>query len=563
MENKRITISKFFAMSLLSLILAACISSPDPVVKSTLANSTQVDLTQIKAHMGFLADDLLEGRDTGSRGHEIASLYIQNEFKKYGLLPAGDDGTFQQRVEFRRTSLDQSSPQLRIVGDPTVELSFPDGFIVSADPSKVTSHAKAELVFVSYGLVAQELEIDDYAGLDVEGKIVIVLMGRPADLPSDIGASMASLAAKRETATSRGAIGMLMLQTPQTEESRPYTSFLSFIQAPRLTWLDKQGTPNDRGAGMQANGLLSIESGKKIFAAANQDLTLIFEKLANDEKVQGFALGIEAELAYQSAHESIYSPNVVGLLPGSDPTLANEYVVYTAHSDHIGVSKSVEKDKINNGAIDNASGTAILIETARTFASLPTPPKRSILFVALTGEERGLLGADYFVNFPTVDGELVANVNLDTPLLTFEFADVIAFGAEHSTMGVSVEQAVTNAKMKLTADPWPELNLFTRSDHYAFVRKGIPAVFLVSGIESRTDGIDGSTVLQTFLSTHYHRPSDDMNQPFVWPAAEKFTRVNFEIGLILANQAVKPAWYSDSYFGKTFGRDNLVERAGQ
>ena len=548
-----------FVLVFFVLTLSSCNSTQTSSNNTNSPGTVDVNLNQIQAHMAFLADDLLEGRDTGSRGHEIASLYIANEFAKYGLKPGGDDDTFMQRVKFRRTRLDQTSPQFKIINHDEVEFSFPNDFIVGASDINTSSFVSAELVFVGYGIVANELDYDDYAGLDVDGKIVVLLRGRPESIASDVGASVASSSQKRENAVSRGAVGMISLQTPIAEEARPYSRFLSFVQAPRLKWLSKNKEPSEAAPQLNASTTLSIEAGLKLFNAAGKDLQSIFNEIENGDVPLGFEMKISTELSYLSTHEEITSPNVIGLLPGSDANLKNEYVVYTAHSDHLGVSKSVEKDAINNGALDNASGTSVLIETARMFASLPNPPKRSILFVAVTGEERGLLGADYFVQHPTVSGDMVANVNLDMPLLTFEFADVIAFGAEHSTMGISVEKAVANANMKLTPDPWPELNLFTRSDHYAFVKQGIPAVFLVAGIESRTDGIDGSTVLQTFLGTHYHRPSDDMSQAFVWPAAINFTRVNFEIGLTLSNQAQRPAWYEDSYFGQRFS-DNLVPR---
>jgi len=321
-----------------------------------------------------------------------------------------------------------------------------------------------------------------------------------------------------------------------------------------MAWVNKAGEPGNTRPELKVSAFLSLQASKALFTDAAISLEDIYAQLEADESPMAFDLGFSAALTYSTTHEDISSPNVIAMLEGSDPVLKSEYVVYTAHSDHLGISKSEEKDKINNGALDNAAGTAVLMETARMFSRLPAAPKRSILFVAVTGEEKGLLGADYFVRNPTRPLEsLIANVNLDMPLLTYEFADVIAFGANHSTMGEKVAAAVANAGIKLTDDPWPELNLFTRSDHYAFVKQGIPAVFLVTGIESKTPGIDGSEVLNTFLANHYHRPSDDMSQPFVWEAARTFTQVNFEIGLTLSNDAQRPTWNEDSFFGQIFG----------
>ena len=545
--------------------MAACLSLALLGCTATSTNKTEIrkltgdvepSIANIKGHMNFLAHDLLEGRDTGSRGHEIASLYIQNEFEKYGLQAAGENGTFQQRVKFRKGSLDIESPTMRLTAnDSEVELKFPDDFLMGPNLGNAEVDLSAPLVFVGYGIVAPELDHDDYAGLDVEGKIVVVLSGRPARISSEIGAHLASQTQKNHAAADRGAIGVFTIQTPAREEARPYARFINFIRSPRMSWISEDGVPGNMREEIKGSAFLSIDAAHSLFSGASVSLDDVYAQLEAGEVPTGFDLGYTARLQYKTMHEDVTSPNVIGLLEGSDPELKNEYIVYTAHSDHLGISKSVEKDAINNGAMDNASGTAVLIETARMFSELPVAPKRSILFVAVTGEEKGLLGADYFVRNPTRPVEsLIANVNLDMPLLTYEFADVIAFGASHSTMGEKVAAAVKNADIKLTEDPWPELNLFTRSDHYAFVRQGIPAVFLVTGIESRTPGIDGSEVLNKFLATNYHRPSDDMSQAFVWKAARTFTQVNFEIGLTLGNDPERPKWYEDSFFGQTFGR---------
>lgn len=545
--------------------LTACQMAGTANTESTQANIADtpselagVNISAIQAHMGFLAHDLLEGRDTGARGHEIASLYIANEFAKFGLSPGGDNNTFYQRINFTRTTLDQTSPALHITNDEKTLFDFPNDFVVSPNKKHAFSEASGKVVFAGFGIVDESLGIDDYADLDVTDKIVVVLSGRPLDIASDVGASLASQKHKTKNAVDRGAVGLISIQTPITEKAKPYQTYLSYIQSPRLSWNPPQ-PPEEEKKNLAALAQLSMSASKKLFAAADVDIEDIYQQIEDAKAPKGFELPFELSLSFRSQHQQISSPNVLGILPGSDPELRDEYVVFTAHSDHIGIAKSVKKDNINNGAMDNAAGTAVLIETARMFSSLPAAPKRSIIFAAVTAEERGLLGADYFVNYPTVDGQLVANVNLDMPLITFEFEDVIAFGSRHSTMGVSVAKAVENADMILTDDPWPELNLFTRSDHYTFVKKGIPAVFLVAGIRSKTEGVEGADVLQTFLNTHYHRPSDDMQQSIVWPAAENFTRVNFEIGLTIANQDQRPAWYSDSYFGKKYGK-NLIQR---
>ena len=542
-----------------SLVLLGCNATSDNANNKSVGDKqalTKPNVENIKGHMNFLAHDLLEGRDTGSRGHEIASLYIATEFQRYGLMPAGDNDTFMQRVGFRQGLLEQNSPSLVLSkNNDRTQLSFLDDYVVGPNLSTENAHVAAPLVFVGYGIVAPNLGHDDYANLNVEGKVVVALSGKPASFPSEVGSHVSSGAKKSDYAADRGAVGYITIPTPSSEQSRPFERSKLYTTTPRMTWIGKAGQPGNMRTELKANASFSLHAAQMFFADTPVSLDSIYAQIDNDEVPQGFDLPYVVELSYNTYHEDISSPNVIGLLEGSDPLLKDEYVVYSAHSDHLGISKSADKDNINNGAMDNATGTAVLMETARMFSQLSTPPKRSILFVAVTGEEKGLLGADYFARHPTRPIEnLIANVNLDMPLLTYEFADVIAFGASHSSMGEKVAKAAANAGITLTDDPWPELNLFTRSDHYAFVKQGIPAVFLVTGIQSNTPGIDGSEVLNNFLASHYHRPSDDMNQPFVWDAARTFTQVNFEIGLTLSNDATRPTWNEDSFFGQTFAR---------
>ncbi|MEW9798061.1 M28 family metallopeptidase [Alteromonas sp. CYL-A6] len=514
------------------------------------------DTQRIKSHLFFLADDLLEGRDTGSRGHDIAALYIATEFAKYGLTPMGTDG-YMQNVRFRKAMLVQESPQFSLTknGD-TVSFDYPKDYL--AGPSLLSEQAgvTGEMVFVGYGIIAPELNHNDYDGLDVKGKIVVTLAGKPGSFPSEEGAHFASGYQKQKYAAEHGAIGMITVTTPKNEKVRPYQSRLSYIHTPRMAWLKDDNTPANTFPQLKDGAYLSEGAARVLFDGAEQSLDEVYAILENDGVPAGFPLPGSVSMSKQSTHTQISSPNVVAKLEGSDPALKDEYVVFSAHSDHIGFAKTVKKDNINNGAMDNASGTAVMLETARLFSQMEHKPKRSILFVSVTGEEKGLLGADYFAHNPTVPVQsMVANVNLDMPILTYEFADVIAFGANHSDMQASVEKATSNAGISLSPDPWPEQALFTRSDHYAFVKQGVPAVFLVPGLKSKDPEVDGAKVFGQFLSTHYHKPSDDIHQPFNWNAADTFTRVNAQIGWTLANQDARPSWNEGDFFGTTFGRN--------
>ena len=514
------------------------------------------DASRIKSHLRFLSDDLLEGRDTGSRGHEIASLYIAAEFEKYGLTPAGDNDTYMQEVNFVQSYIDQSSIKLSIrdsKGDVT--LNYPKHFLTYPDAITETTKMAGKLVFVGYGIVAPELQHNDYQDMDVKGKIVVTLSGKPKSFPSEEGAHFGSSREKLRHASDNGAVGFISISTPRTEKVRPYQNLLNFLHTPVVRWTDNDGHPSGVYPKIKGSVYLSKEASELVFTDAEQNLEQIYAMLENDESPKGFNLLMEIQLESKSTHNSITSPNVAAILEGSDPSLKNEYVVYSAHSDHIGFAKTVKKDKINNGAMDNATGISVLMETARLFSQLDERPKRSIVFLAVTGEEKGLLGSDYYAQNPTVPlGSMVANVNLDMPILTYEFADVIAFGAEHSDMKTSVTKAAEKIGLELSPDPMPDQALFTRSDHYSFVKQGIPSVFLVPGFKSVDPKIDGSEQFNHFLKTNYHKPSDDFNQVFNWKAATKFAEVNYHIGLILANQVQRPNWNDGDFFGDTFSK---------
>jgi len=539
---------KYVIAGLAVSALASCSKAPTP--------APEVEVERIKAHLEFLADDLLEGRDTGSRGYEIAAQYVATEFKKMGLQPAGDEGSYMQRVPFRKGFLNQQSTEANVtINGETIELKYPLDYMMGASMAVTESSVKADAVFVGYGLVAENFEHDDYAGLDVEGKIVVALTGRPTSWPSEEGAHLASGSEKSKYAAERGAIGYVTLHTPKREKVRSYTTSLQYINLPRMRWLDKEGNPSGTQRQFKGGAYLNLEAGKKLFANAPTPLEDIFKLDTEDQAIKGFDLNAQIELSSKSRHEHVSSPNILAVLPGSDPKLKDEYVVFTAHLDHIGFAQDVtKKDRINNGAMDNASGVSVLLETARILTK--AQPKRSILFTVVTGEEKGLQGANYYTNNPTIPlANMVANVNLDMPVLLYDFADVIAFGANHSSMGEIVEKAAGKLGIGLSPDPMPEQAIFTRSDHYNFVKKGVPSVFLMTGFTSKTEGEDGGKVWGEFFAKHYHQPSDSLDLPINWKSAKMFADVNIQIGLAVANQAEKPYWHEDSFFGQTFANE--------
>lgn len=533
------------------LVLSAC--GKQTTVEHT-TKEPEVNTNALKAHIEFLADDLLKGRDTGSEGYEIAARYMASQFKQFGVKPIGDEDSYLQQVKFRQAHLDQNSPEFKIEGGE--ELKYPKDFIMSASAGEAESFVSGETVFVGYGIVAPTQNHDDYAGLDVSGKIVVMLPGKPERFPSEEGAHLASSREKAKYADERGAIGTIVLTTPKEEERFSYTRKMSYIHTPSVRWLDENGQPNAYRPNLKGSALLNLETSKKLFTNADKSLQEIFDELDENIDPKGFELNQTVTLSKKSRLAEITSPNVAGFIEGSDPELKQEYVLFTAHLDHIGLSKTVEGDRINNGAMDNATGSATLLETARMIAELEQKPKRSVLFLAVTGEEKGLLGADYYAHYPTVPkSQIVANVNLDMPILTYPFADIIAFGAEHSSLKAPVARAAENLGLKLSPDPMPEEHIFTRSDHYMFVKQGIPAVYVVPGWTSSDPQINGEETFNQFLKTDYHRPSDEVNDNLNWDAATMFADVNYQIGLSIANDPARPRWNEDNFFGDTFGTE--------
>ncbi|MDA8621243.1 M28 family metallopeptidase [Psychrosphaera sp.] len=535
----------------LMLVLAVTTACSEKKVEQT---NVEVEKSRIQAHLEFLADDLLEGRDTGSKGYDRAALYVATEFKKMGLQPAGIDGSYMQPVTFRKGYLNQQSPKATIkTADGEVELKFPQDYIMGPNMSATESALEAEAVFVGYGIVAEDFDYNDYEGLDVEGKIVVTLRGRPAEWPSEEGAHLNR--EKTRFAAERGAVGVVSLHSPKREKVRPYTSSLNYLRAPSMRWIDENGNPFGGYENIKMGAYLNIGAAEKLFANAETSLEDVFAADNEDKPVKGFPLNATLSLESKAKHEEVSSPNIVAILPGTDPKLKDEYVVFTAHLDHVGFTQDVSKeDRINNGAMDNASGVSILLETARVLKESGSL-RRSVLFTVVTGEEKGLLGSSYYANNPTVPiNDMVANINLDMPVLLYDFADIIAFGANHSSMGPSVEKAAAKFDIALSPDPMPEQAIFTRSDHYNFVKQGVPSVFLMTGFTSKTEGEDGGKVWGDFFANHYHQPSDSLDLPINYNSAKLFTEINIGIAREVAEADQRPTWNDDSFFGKTYGQ---------
>jgi len=508
---------------------------------------------RIKTDVSWLADDARNGREAGTPGYDDAADYVAGRFASLGLKP-GNDGSYLQPVNLRITKRADDAAYMALRGSDGALIEFTNkveylgGRSSSGAPFEVT----APLVFAGYGITGSSH--DDYAGLDVNGKIVVIFNGTPSGLNGEESAHLGSGRTKSEIASANGAVGIITISANTDRPQQRWERGVGFPDNGRWGWVSPDGVANGASLNIAPTFALGPVGAAKIFENAPLSFDAV-RGLVNEpdpaNPVRGFDLAYSATLKGSGNIEDVVSPNVIGVIEGSDPVLKNEVVVLSAHLDHVGnhAARGGGDDTIHNGALDNAMGISTLLEAAGKFKN-GDKPRRTILFIAVTAEEKGLVGSDYFAHFPTVPASsIVANVNLDMPLVLYEFTDVIAFGAERSTLGEMVMAAAAKMGIGVVPDPYPNLRLFVRSDHYNFVRQGIPSVFLFMG-----NGNGGEKVFNDFLSTHYHQPTDDVNLPIRWEDAARWAELNFNIASEIANGDDKPSWKEGDFFGDTFGK---------
>jgi hypothetical protein len=547
---KRLAAFTAYPLLLTCIALAESAAPPLPSQESM----QHIRPEAIKAHMEFLSDDLLEGRETGTRGYDLAANYIRSQFQEIGLKP-GANGSYFQQVPLRRTRLapENCSVTLKQNGNST-KLVYEQTFAMRGNAVYQDTDIEAPVVFVGYGVSAPELKHDDYAGIDVKGKIVAALYGAPSTLPSAERAHFSPTDQKEKMAAAHGAVGFITIWAGEREKKTPFTRFMGFMRLPGMRWLDPKGQPSDVEPAIRGEAYLGPEGARLLFRGAPKSFDDVLAQESTG-KLPVMPLPTTVSIHQVSKWEELKSPNIAGVLPGSDPKLKDEYVLYTAHADHLGIGRPVKGDSIYNGALDNASGTGALIELAHAFATAPEPPKRSIMFLAVTGEEEGLLGSDYFANYPTVPiSQIVANLNMDELPMVFDFKDVVALGAEHSSLGQLVETVAQKEGLEMSPDPMPEENFFVRSDQYSLVLKGVPSIYIGGGEKAVDPKINGAKVERDWINSYYHTPQDDMKQNFDYGAAAKCARLNYAVGYAVANMSVRPSWNPGDYFGTKFGQ---------
>jgi Zn-dependent M28 family amino/carboxypeptidase len=532
-------------------MLAACHPAAAPPA------SADAGAERIRADVRTLADDAMQGRETGTPGFERAADVVAARFRALGLQPAGDAGTYSQRVPLLKATRLAEGARFEVIRrDRTITLRFRDHFLPEPNFDAADSAVRAAAVFVGQGVSAPDLKHDDFAGLDLHGKIAVLLGGAPASMPPDRGAFEATTVEKLRNVAAHGAIGAVFVDTAEDEARASWAMRSENWDHAELRLRDGDGHGIDTFPQLKVVARINAASADLLFDGSGHTAAQL-AKAAHDGTLAGFALPVVLSLAARSQIEPLQSRNVVGRLSGSDPVLARQAIVYSAHLDHLGIGTPVDGDAIRNGALDNALGVAIMLETAHALQR--AAPKRSLLFVALTGEEQGLLGAQWFATHPPQP--LVADINLDMPMLLVPTRDVVPIGATHSTLQATLQQVADAMHVGVSADPFPEEGVFVRSDQFAFVRAGVPSLYLDGGIvpgeASAGKPADVHTLpklaQREFLRHCYHQPCDDIRQPIQYADAARMARLNAALARALGNDANAPHWQAGDFFGTRFG----------
>jgi Zn-dependent M28 family amino/carboxypeptidase len=524
---------------MVTVALALALAAAPPARTSAVAERA-ITADAIRAHVRFLGSDLLEGRGPGTRGDALAQAYIAAQLEALGLHPAGTEGFLQP---FDIVGVDGHATTLRVArGRETLELRHSDEVIaVAGDDARRTALDGAELVFVGYGIQATEYGWDDFKGQDLRGKVLLILNNDPEDDPA-LFAGRARLyygrwEYKYEMAARVGAAGAIILHTTH---SAGYS-----WQVVRTSWAGPQFSLPTASRRVPLRGWITEEACQKVVALAGKDLgTLV--RSADRRDFRPVALGVALSTSFENRIERARTANVLGVLPGSDPRLSSEVVLYTAHHDHLGMRTDAApgEDAIYNGAEDNASGVALMLAIARAYSALPTPPRRSILFAAVAAEEQELLGSEYLARHPPVPvGRIAVNINIDGANVFGRTRDVTVIGMGKTDLDATLRALAATQGRVLQADQLPDRGYFYRSDQFSFAKVGVPSAYFESGLDyrGRPPGW-GREKREAWEETRYHQPSDELTPDWDLSGAVEDARLQFGLGYSVAQSSGKPAW---------------------
>jgi Zn-dependent M28 family amino/carboxypeptidase len=492
-------------------------------------------------HVEALANDGMEGRNTGSPAHKRAAEYVATQFRKAGLEPAGLNG-YIQPVAFKTRRIVENTSSLALVQNGASEplvLGEDANISVRIDPAPAI---EAPLVFAGYGLNIPEEGINDLAGLNLEGAVVVYISATPKSLSGPLQAHFGSAAERWKMYKAAGAVGTISIANPKNSDIPWERSTLARLQ-PSMVLADPSLGDSP---GQQLAVTMNPAHADKLLAGSGHTFSELLALVDAGKPVPRFPLMARIKAAVTLERAEVQSQNVAGILRGSDPQRRNEYVVLSAHLDHLGIGEPINGDRIYNGAMDNASGVAAILEVATRLHKSGVRPARSILFLAVTGEEKGELGSRYFAANPTIPrGSIVANVNTDMFLPLFPLKILMVLGLDESDLGKDIRATARDLGLEVQVDPEPQRNRFVRSDQYSFVKAGVPALAMKVGYKENTPE---AVIAATWTKERYHAPSDDLAQPVDLAAADKYVETIVSLAVHIANRPDKPRWYDSSFF---------------
>jgi len=503
----------------------------------------------IEQQVRFLSHDLLEGRGTGQRGGDIAAEYIATQFALYGLKPAGDNGTYMQKVPMVGITpgADTRFTLVPAAGQAS-DLKPLDDYVAYDQTQQPESTIDAEIVYVGYGIEAPEYNWDDYKGMDVKGKVLLMLVNQPSDDPKIFHGKALTYYGrwtyKYEEAARKGAVGAILIH--QTDMASYGWQVVRNSNSGEHSYLKLDGTPQ-----LKAASWIHLDVARKLASSAGMDL----DKMMADARSRDFKpvpLHVRLKARMTSKVRPFESNNVIAILPGSDARLKDEAILYTAHYDHFGIRPDMPGDNIFHGAIDNGSGCGILLELARVYAAAAQKPRRSVLFASVTAEEQGLLGSEYLGKHPPIPvGKISLDLNYDAVKPLGAPQEVEVSGAERTSFYPVVQTTATEFRLAIRPDAHPEAGYYYRSDHFSLARVGVPGFSINNGMKFKGhDEAWGLAQDDDYTAHHYHQPSDQYHPGMDWTSDAAMARFGLALGWTAANQSARVNWRKGDEFEK-------------
>jgi Zn-dependent M28 family amino/carboxypeptidase len=518
-------------------------------VFSSLAQNQQlISADRIKAHVRYLSNDLLEGRGVGTRGGQLTEEYIATQLATAGVKPAGENGTYFQKVPMVGVNTLPESQLWATREGKKVEFKWQEEFVGATHQQQPNVAFETDAIFVGHGILNEQEKWDDYKGVDVKGKLVVLFTNEPQpDNPEVFKGRTLTYAGrwvyKFEEAARQGALGCLIIHTTPTAGYGWGVVRNSWSKEDPQMLLESGLKP------LAFAGWVTQAAGEKLLGLSNHSVDELLHA-ADSRDFRPIPLGVKMRGDLKSKIRKIESRNVLGVLPGSDAKLRNEHVMFSAHWDHLGIALPVDGDAIYNGAIDNGTGIGVVLETARSFGALRQMPRRSVLFAFWTAEESGLRGAEYYSHHPIFPAAKTAvNINYDALFPSARARDAVVSGAERTTVWPTVLEAARRYEFEIAPDPRPEQGSYYRSDHFMLARIGIPAFRVGTGtkIYGKPDNFADSEFTE-YNTKHYHQPSDEFHEDWDFSSLEHVARFGFTIGLNVANQEAMPRWNTGDEF---------------